>query len=85
MNIKNVVTYLLLPIILEYMKKFSGEKHYECKECGKAFRSYSSLQMHAWTHTGEKPHECKYCGKAFISHKYLQRYENAYLNFTLSM
>nr|XP_037848030.1 zinc finger protein 878 [Chlorocebus sabaeus] len=42
----------------------TGEKRYECKECGKAFRFPSSVRRHERIHSAKKPYECKQCGKA---------------------
>lgn len=44
----------------------TGEKLYNCKICGKAFRQRSRLGDHIRIHTGEKPYVCKTCGKGFI-------------------
>ncbi|XP_064419906.1 zinc finger protein 726-like isoform X1 [Latimeria chalumnae] len=43
----------------------TGEKSYECTECGKRFRHLSYYNRHLRIHTGEKPYKCVECGKNF--------------------
>ncbi|XP_036596775.1 zinc finger protein 568-like [Trichosurus vulpecula] len=52
-------------VLIENQKICSGEKPYECNECGKSFGAHSSFLQHYKIHTGEKPYECNECGKSF--------------------
>nr|XP_031315131.1 zinc finger protein 154-like [Camelus dromedarius] len=48
----------------------SGQRHYKCGECGKAFCRKYRLAQHQRVHTGERPYKCSECGKTF-SYKHI--------------
>ncbi|XP_075222811.1 uncharacterized protein LOC142325225 isoform X2 [Lycorma delicatula] len=55
----------------------SQSKGHCCEECGKVFRSVSSLRYHQRSHQGEdvmKPYSCEQCGKCFIRKSMLRNH-----------
>uniref|UniRef100_A0A2K5Y197 Zinc finger and SCAN domain containing 30 n=1 Tax=Mandrillus leucophaeus TaxID=9568 RepID=A0A2K5Y197_MANLE len=68
-------SFSMNPNDITQQRVHTGEKFYECFDCGKAFCQSSKLIRHQRIHTGERPYACKECGKAFSLSSDLVRHQ----------
>ncbi|XP_062502964.1 zinc finger protein 883-like isoform X1 [Corticium candelabrum] len=71
-NCNKFIRLFFLSNLKIHMLLHTGEKRYECSECGKKFTQSGGLKVHMRLHTGERPYECSECGKKFAQSCSLQ-------------